>query len=115
MINIKDLTLGQLDELRALLGQPTTLAKPHPYEIGKAHFVRTVTHHFTGILREVYDEELFFDHCAWIADDGRFSDAVKTGNFNEVEPYPQNDRVIIGRGSLIDCKTVDFIPPSSQK
>ena len=38
----------------------------------------------------------------WIADDGRFSEAMKTGNYSEVEPFPDG-RVLIGRGSIVDA------------
>jgi hypothetical protein len=35
--------------------------KAHPYVIGEAYFMRTVTHHYTGRLVAVYDNELVFD------------------------------------------------------
>ena len=117
MINLKDLTLGQLDELRTLLGSTPTLPvdHSHPYEIGKVHFVRTVTYHFTGKLVAVFPQELVFEDVAWIADDGRFADAVASGEFSEVEPFPKGARVLIGRGSLIDAYAAKWAAPSSQK
>jgi hypothetical protein len=114
MIDIDNLTLGQIKELRKMLGDEKQ-QQAHPFEIGKNHFVRTVTHHFTGKLVEVYPTELVFVDCAWIADSGRFADAMKNGNMDEVEPYPDGHRVIIGRGALIDCKAVDWNLPRSQK
>lgn len=90
-------------------------SKSHPYQIGKTYFIRTVTHHFTGVLVAVYEHELVIKDAAWIADDGRLSSAVVTGAFNEVEPYPDSAEVIIGRGSLIDATPVNFIAPRSIK
>jgi hypothetical protein len=87
----------------------------HPYHIGENYFLRTVTHHYTGKLVAVYPQELLFEVVAWIADDGRFADALKTGVFNEIEPFPKGKQVIIGRGSLIDGSTLDFPLPTMQK
>ena len=81
----------------------------HPYEIGKNYFIRTVTHHLTGKLIRVTDQELVLDDAAWIADDGRFHIALKDGVLNEIEPFP--GQVIVGRGSLIDaCVWLHALP-----
>ena len=85
-----------------------------PYQIGSTYFIRTVTHHFTGVLIKVFKQELVLKDAAWIADDGRFTPAVRDGSFNEVEPYPDGE-VIIGRGSLIDAYAVKFNSPRTQK
>jgi hypothetical protein len=114
MIDINELTLGQIQQLRTLLGGAAA-PNAHPYEIGKNYFVRTVTYHFVGTLVAVFEQELQFENCSWVADDGRFTQAMATGELNEVEPYPKNARPIIGRGSLIDCNVISWTPPSSQK
>lgn len=56
--------------------------------LGEAVFVRTVTHHYTGRLVAVDETFMQLDAAAWIADDGRFADALADGALNEVEPYP---------------------------
>lgn len=114
-INIKDLTLGQLDELKSILSGSPPPSSAHPFQIGKTYFLRTVTHHFTGRLKAVYPTELVLTDAAWIADDGRFSTAVKEGEFNEVEPYADDQEVVIGRASLIDATIIASNPPRSQK
>ena len=96
-INIDELTLGQIKQLRSMLGGERS--SDHPYEIGAGYFIRTVTFHLTGRLVEVTEQELVIEDAAWIADDGRFADAIKTGAFSEVEPYPDG-KVIIGRGAV---------------
>ena len=68
--------------------------------IGKAVFVRTVTHHHTGRLVAADDHFLRLEDAAWIADDGRFSVALATGSLAEVEPFP--DACLVSIGSLID-------------
>ena len=112
-INIDDLTLGQIRQLKTLLGGEECGAV-HPYEIGEGYFIRTVTHHLTGRLVKVTQQELVIEHAAWIADDGRFMQALETGDFKEVEPYPDGP-VIIGRGSIVDARKVQFKLPRSQK
>jgi hypothetical protein len=115
VINIKELTLGQVDELRAMFAASPSVPQAHPYEVGANYFIRTVTHHQCGRLTAVFPQELVLEDASWIADDGRFTDALKTGNFNEVELFAAGRPVIIGRGSLVDCQRVDFDLPRSQR
>lgn len=86
----------------------------HPYHVGKTYFIRTVTHHYTGVLVKVGRQELVLKDAAWIADDGRFHDALKSGNFNEIEPFPDGE-VILGRGAILDAHVMKFIAPRTQK
>lgn len=112
-INIEDLTIGQLRELNALL-ENKSAETPHPFNIGGKYFIRTVTHHHTGRLVSVTPTELVLEDAAWIADDGRLTNSLKTGDFNEVEMFPPNTRVVIGRGSLIDAVEISAIPTSQK-
>lgn len=86
----------------------------HPYTIGANYFIRAIPFHYTGRLVEVYDKELVIEDAAWIADDGRFMQAVETGSFSEVEPFPDGP-VIIGRATITDAKIIPFALPRSQK
>ena len=101
-MNINDMTIGELKEIKAFFGQPVTEAttKAHPFEIGLPYLIRTVTMTISGRLIEVYPTELVFEDAAWIADTGRFSESFSSG-FDEVEPFPDG-RVIVGRGALVD-------------
>jgi len=56
--------------------------------IGKSVFIRTVTLYYTGRLVKVEDKFLVLTDAAWIADTGRLSEALISGQFNEVEPMP---------------------------
>jgi hypothetical protein len=86
-----------------------------PWNIGSNYFIRTVTNHYTGKLIAVYATELVLVDAAWIADDGRFMQAISSGSFSEVEPYPDGINVAIGRGSIIDACEIQFALPRSQK
>lgn len=76
----------------------------HPFQIGKMYIVRTVTMYILGRIVDVFEQELVLQECSWIPDTGRWSNALNTGDLNEIEPYIQGEPVIIGRGSLIDCQ-----------
>ncbi len=86
-----------------------------PWKVGSNYFIRTVTHHYTGKLVAVYDKEIVLLDAAWIADDGRFMQAVASGSFGEIEPYPDGLEVIVGRGAILDAVTIAFALPRSQK
>lgn len=106
-MEIDNLTVKEIKHIQSLLKGPSEPS--HPFEIGKNYFIRTVTHHLTGKLLRVTSKELVLADAAWIADDGRFYDALKTGKLNEVEPFP--GEVIVGRGSLIDaCQWLHELP-----
>ena len=110
-----DLTIGQVKELaKAVSGMGGVDTSDHPWQVGKAYFIRTVTFYFTGRLVRVTPMELVLEEAAWIADTGRFSDALKSGNFSEVEPYPARE-LIIGRGAIVDGWLVDWPLPKTQK
>jgi len=112
-MEIDNLTIKEIKHIQSLLKDPSE--GTHPYEIGKNYFIRTVTHHLTGRLIKVTAKELVLEQAAWIADDGRFHDVLKTGKLNEVEPFPQDTPVIVGRGSLIDAVVWKHALPLEQK
>ena len=112
-MNIEDLTIKQARELAAIFNPAAASFKsPHPFQIGKKYFIRTVTHHHTGVLVDVTPTELVLEQAAWIADDGQLTEALETGVFSEVEMFPARSQVIIGRGSVIDALTISTIPAS---
>jgi hypothetical protein len=113
---LDQLTIGEARELAAIFnGKPLIEVPSHPFQIGQNYFVRTVTHHLTGKLVEVFPTEIVLVDAAWIADDGRLMDALKNGEFNEVEPFPDGVQVIIGRSSIIDAQVFGHKIPRSQK
>lgn len=113
-MNINELTIGQAKEIASIFGLTAGTLPSHPFEIGANYFLRTVTHHHTGKLVAVTATELVLENAAWIADDGRLNESLKTGSFNEVEMFPADSKVIIGRGSLIDAVKISAIPVSTK-
>ena len=110
MINTEDLTLKQIRELQGLFPAG---AGPSVWEIGEIYLIRTVTMIDTGRLVAVTDQELVLEDAACIADTGRFSDAIRKAEFNEVEPFPDG-KVIIGRGAIVDAVKINLAPRSQK-
>lgn len=81
---LDSLTIGEVRELAALMGHH---AKTHPFVVGRAYFIRTVTMHIIGRVDRVDGDFLTLTDAAWIADSGRFNEALKNGTLNEVEPF----------------------------
>lgn len=111
MIDIDSLTVKEIKHIQSLLKGSSE--GTHPYQVGKNYFIRTVTHHYTGKLIKVTAKELLLEDAAWIADDGRFMNALKDGILNEIEPY--QDDVVIGRGAILDATLWRHPLPMIQK
>ena len=90
-------------------------AAKNPLRAGNNVFIRTVTHYYTGHVEAVSKTEILLSTCAWIADTGRFADALKLGKFNEVEPYPADNIVSVERGGVVDTSDWKHPLPTEQK
>ena len=113
-MRIDELTIGEARQLATMFGGiPLADPGPGPWEIGKNYLIRTVTMIDTGRLVAVTPQELVLEDAAWIADTGRFAQAVEEADFSEVEPFPEG-RVIIGRGSIIDAVVIKKTPRSQK-
>ncbi len=98
-MNINDLTIGQAKELANMFGSKqctNTLTK-----VGDKVFIRTLTYHYTGEVVEDNGIFIALKDCAWIADSGRFNEAISKGTLNDVEP--------IGNASIMYNNIVDCI------
>lgn len=54
--------------------------------IGHAWYIRTVTYHLVGRCTKRIGSFLLLEEASWVADSGRFMQAIKEGKLNEVEP-----------------------------
>lgn len=70
--------------------------------VGEKYFFRTVTYHLTGRVKKVIGNILELENAAWIADSGRFMQAIKDGTVKEVEP--------VGRAYININSVTDFFP-----
>jgi hypothetical protein len=75
-------------------------------------FFRTITYHLIGRVVRRFGNFLQLEDASWVADSGRFMDAIKNGNLNEVEP--------VGSAWVNISAVTDFFPwkhklPTEQK
>ena len=88
------------------------------WEIGSHYNIRTPCFHYCGTLVGIEGKdgnELLFNNCSWIADSGRWSAAMETGEFNEVEVWPRLRLVLINRTHIQDASLRPQTPPSTTK
>lgn len=84
-----------------------------PLAVGNKVFIRAVTNYYTGKIISIDKDEVVLENAAWIADTGRFHDALKNGTFNEVEPFI--GLVCVGRGAICDVTLWTHDLPAVQK
>lgn len=112
-MNIDQLTVAEIKHIQSLLKGGESVQSP--FKIGEAYFFRFVTHYITGRVKCVTSKEIVLTEAAWIADTGRFMNALATGVLNEVEPFPQDEELVCGRGALVDAVRWKHELPKVQK
>ena len=80
--------------------------------VGEKFFFRTVTYHMIGEVKKMVGRFAQLKNASWIADSGRFMNAIKDGTLSEVEP--------VGEAFINLDTVVDFFPwkhplPKDQK
>jgi hypothetical protein len=111
-MSIKDMTIGQFQELQNLFDNKQS-DDSHPWQVGGHYVIRTVTMIQSGVLKAVYKNELLLEGASWIADTGRFHDfLLDPASMNECEPFTAD--VIVGRGSVIDAQIIPKFKPSKK-
>ncbi len=73
----------------------------------------TVTYHYTGRLIAFDGATMRLADAAWIADSGRFADALTSGNLDEVESYPSD--VFINAAAVVDVSVWGHDLPRTQR
>ena len=84
-----------------------------PLQVGAKVLIRTVTHYHTGKIVEINQDHIVLEKAAWIADTGRFSTALETGNLNEIEPF--KGPVAVMTAAIIDITNCRHDLPEGQK
>lgn len=110
----------EVETLKALIGGQTNITNTGsapslltPFT-GQTVVIRTVTMIVCGRYMSSDGTFIAVTDAAWIADSGRWADALKSGEFAEVEPFPSGT-VLVGIGGVIDITTIPSLPPRSQK
>jgi hypothetical protein len=83
-----------------------------PFEVGEKYYIRTVTHHQTGKVKAIVGKFLILEQAAWIADSGRFMNAILDGKLDEVEPVKE---AIVNTDTIIDAFVWQHDLPTKQQ
>ena len=94
-----------VNDLRELIG---TSSPTLGLQTGMSVVIRTVTYHYTGVVDRIGDGRVRLSTAGWLADSGRWSEFLKTGEANEVEMYPRTVSVAIA--SVVDWSELDVLP-----
>jgi hypothetical protein len=65
--------------------EQVNVVKPHPFEVGKAYYLRAVTYHMVGKVVAVNGSWLTLSDASWVADTGRFGEFITDGTVSESE------------------------------
>lgn len=84
-----------------------------PFNVGGAYFIRTVTYFITGKVKAIVGNFLVLEEGAWIADTGRFSQAINDGKLNEIEPVSVD--IFLNLNSISDAFIWKHKLPREQK
>lgn len=87
--------INKMDELKiikALLGVPSADSES-AFRVGECLYIQSPTYHVTGRVSEIKGGFLTLVDAAWIADSGRFKQAIDNGELMEVEPVSVPVRV----------------------
>lgn len=109
-MNIDELTIGQAKEISSLF--PADGDAQTPFKVGKAYLIRTVTYATVGVVDGITGGFLEMSSASWVADTGRFYDALVNGALSEVEPFPNG--VIVAIASIVDATLWKHKLPTEQ-
>lgn len=112
-MNIDSLTIGEAREIAKAFGVKTQKPRKSPFVPGSKWFIRTVTNFWTGEVVSVVGGFIVLKTCAWIADAGRYSDAVSADALREVEPA--EDGTLVAIASIVDARPWTGDLPTKQK
>ena len=101
----------QYNKIKDLIAEEKNI---NAYEdmVGGKFFFRTVTYHLVGKVKKRMGMFIQLEDASWVADSGRFMNAIKDGTLSEVEP--------VGIAWVNLSSVVDFFPwkhklPDEQK
>ena len=80
--------------------------------IGTKLFIRTVTYHLVGKVEKIVGHFMVLSDASWVADSGRFMNAIKDGTLDEVEPVGE---AFVNINSITDAFPFKHKLPTEQK
>ena len=80
--------------------------------VGEKLFIRTVTYHCVGEVTKKIGNFFELKNASWVADSGRFMQAIKNGTLSEVEPV---GTMWLNTNSIVDIFPWKHSLPKDQK
>jgi hypothetical protein len=80
--------------------------------VGNKWYIRTVTYHSVGKIVKIVGSLFMMEQASWVADSGRFMQAIKEGKLDEVEPV---GKMFLAINSIIDIFPWNHNLPTEQK
>ncbi len=80
--------------------------------VGSKFFFRTVTYHLVGEVKKMVGRFALLKNASWVADSGRFMNAIKDGTLDEVEPVGD---AFINLDTVVDMFPWKHKLPTDQK
>lgn len=80
--------------------------------VGKKLFIRTVTYHCIGEVVKIVGSFFYLKESCWVADSGRFMNALEDGELSEVEP---TGHMWVNINAIVDMFVWKHKLPSKQK
>lgn len=82
------------------------------FESGKKVLLRTVTYHQVGEVDRVEDGWVYLRRASWVADSGRFGEALKSGELAEVELVGE---VAVNLSTVVDAFPWEHALPTESR
>lgn len=89
--------------------------KPMILDVGEKYLVYTATHYWCGECTESTPGRTLLDNASWVVDTGRLSEAFKTGEFAEVEPLPDGNKLHLNTQAIIAAPVWPHALPRRRK
>ena len=112
-MNLDSLTLGEIKEISALLGNQNTSCTKPLTKIGDKVFIRTLTYHYIGEVIEETAEAVIIDKAVWVADSGQFTKAIQEGILSEIEII--GTRTVLLKSNMVDIIKWNHEIPTERK
>lgn len=71
------------------------------FKVGEKYCIQTHTNYFIGELVKSTKDHFHLIKCAWVICNNRLNDAMRTGEFDEVNPYLPEAIVMVRKDSCI--------------
>lgn len=101
-MRLEHMTNDDLIELRRELQRRGLASTAWPWEVGQAILIRSVTYHWVGRLAEIGPDYLLLEEASWVADSGRFGQAIASG-FSQQAEVEYVGKALVMRAGIIDA------------